>query len=420
MSFRTIPPAYLALFLSMFLTGTGPGTVTVPGPGESGSDGPYAITVTAGAFEREGTVVSFRLPDPVAPGVYTMTGPDGTVTLQVDRRNTGWFVLDHLAAGGSRTWHLNPAPASSTRTPAGVAYAVDRRTITFKARGRPVLSYYHATNDPPETTGDVYERGGYLHPVYSPDGIPLTNHLDPAVHPHHYGIWSAWTHTEFQGRTPDFWNVQDRSGRVDHADSLRAAWQGPVQGGLQADNRYVDLSGPAPVVALNERWLLRVYDSPAGGSCHLFDLEITHSANTGQPLLLPQYRYGGLAVRGHVDWDDPGRVSFLTSEGHQRSDGNATRARWTAIHGTVDGNPAGLAVLGDPGNFRAPQPVRIHPDIPYFVYTPQQLGEMAIHPGSPYVMRYRIVTFDGNPDPEKLDRLWNDYAYPPGVSVVAR
>ncbi len=42
---------------------------------------------------------------------------------------------------------------------------------------------------------------------------------------------------------------------------------------------------------------------------------------------------------------------------------------------------------------------------------------MQIAPGSPHVMRYRYITYDGEPDPDQLDRLWRDYAYPPGVTI---
>jgi len=73
--------------------------------------------------------------------------------------------------------------------------------------------------------------------------------------------------------------------------------------------------------------------------------------------------------------------------------------------------------MGHPGNFRFPQPVRIHPDAPFFNYAPTQLGTMQIEPGSPYIVRYRYVTYDGEPNPDELNRLWNDYAYPPGVTV---
>lgn len=115
-------------------------------------------------------------------------------------------------------------------------------------------------------------------------------------------------------------------------------------------------------------------------------------------------------------WDDPGNMTFLTSDGLGR-DGNATRPSWTHIGGVSDGKLAGITVMDHPENFRYPQPVRIHPDEPYFVYAPTQLGEMRIEPGSPYVARYRYVTYDGEPNPDELNRLWNDYTYPPDVTV---
>lgn len=380
----------------------------------------YRITVTAGGFDRTETVVSFTLPDPIDPGVYTMEDKSGNqTTVQVDQENKGWFILNELAAGSAKTYSLNTESPSPSSAKGGVTSSVNPNTITFKAGGRTVLSYYHGENKPPEELDERYKRGGYLHPVYSPGGTALTNHLDTAMHPHHYGIWSAWTKTEFQGRAPDFWNIQDKTARVDH-DSLEVAWEGPVHGGLKAKNYFVDLTSSAPVVALNEKWEMKVYDAESRNDYFMFDLKLTHTANTAQPLTLPEYHYGGMALRGHKNWDNPDNATFLTSEGYDRSTANETRAQWAHMGGMVDGKRAGIAVLGHPDNYRAPQPVRIHPKTPYFVFAPMQLGEMAIDPGSPYVMRYRYITYDGNPDPEKINRLWNDYAYPPGVTVETK
>lgn len=380
----------------------------------------YRVTVTAGAFDRMETVVSFPLPDAFEAGIYMMDNPlEGQTVVQVDGSNKGWFILKDLQAGSSRTYTLDVTPLSSAPSGTGVANSIDENTITFKSGEKAVLSYYHGKNNPPEELDERYKRGGYIHPVYSPSGVVLTNHLDTKVHPHHSGIWSAWTKTRFQGRTPDFWNFQNNTGRVDHADSLEVAWEGPVHGGFRAKNYFVDLSASAPVIALNEEWKITVYN--AGKNDYtLFDLVVTQTTNTAQPLVLPEYRYGGVAFRGHANWDNPENVSFLTSEGLDRSNGNTTRARWCHMGGEVDGKLAGLAMLGHPDNYRAPQPVRIHPETPYFVYAPVQLGDLAIEPGTPYTARYRYVTYDGEPDPDELNRLWNDYAYPPGVTVTAK
>jgi hypothetical protein len=45
---------------------------------------------------------------------------------------------------------------------------------------------------------------------------------------------------------------------------------------------------------------------------------------------------------------------------------------------------------------------------------------MEIAPARPLTLRYRFVVADGAPDRAELDRLWNDYANPPKVTVTAQ
>lgn len=374
----------------------------------------YEIQVSSGAFDRSETIVSFYFPDQIEAGVYQLENPSNpSLVLQVDDSNKGWFILDELAAGESRVYDLTATPIES-EPDTHVSKQIDSTQITFSSDGRNVLSYYHGDNNPTELD-ERYKRGGYIHPVYSPEGVLLTAHLNP-MHPHQSGIWSAWTKTKFEGRTPDFWNIHNNTGRVDQADSLQDSWEGPVQAGFCSKQFFKDLSAPEPMIAVNEEWEVHIYKSPEDHSYQIFDIVSIQSVNTDKPLILPEYHYGGIGFRGNRDWDNPENVTFLTSEGLGR-DGNETRPKWTHIGGFTDGKLAGITEMDHPENYRYPQPVRIHPDEPYFVYSPTQLGEMRIEPGSPYVARYRFVTYDGEPDPKKLDRLWNDYAYPPGVTV---
>ena len=44
------------------------------------------------------------------------------------------------------------------------------------------------------------------------------------------------------------------------------------------------------------------------------------------PLVLKEYRYGGLGFRGSGEWEGAEGVEFLTSEGKTRKDGHATAA----------------------------------------------------------------------------------------------
>lgn len=375
----------------------------------------YTITVAAGNVDRHATVVSFPLPTSPTTGAYHLEAPSGTsVPLQVGT-NRAWFFLGSLESGAERTYQVQAGAVPTERATLHRA----EKTVDFSVDDAPTLRYWTQARPAPRPGIDpTYERGGYLHPVRTPSGRVVTGDY-PAGHKHHHGIWSAWTRTEFRGRHPDFWNMGDGTGAV-QAMALDSTWSGAVHAGLQARHRYVDHTGSEPITALYEAWTLRVYRIPtADATYRMFDLIVEQTTASASPLTLPTYHYGGVAVRGPGAWYGPENAHFLTSAGRDRSDGNETRARWNYFGGMVDGQRAGIAMLGHPDNLRAPQPLRIHPEMPYFTFAPSQLGPWTISPGQPYNARYRFVTFDGSPDPDFLDRLWTDYAYPPTVTVRA-
>jgi hypothetical protein len=125
------------------------------------------------------------------------------------------------------------------------------------------------------------------------------------------------------------------------------------------------------------------------------------------------HNYGGMAVRGPYDWQKQRQSGILTSEGKNRIEGNNTRPDWANMHGSFDGQMCGLTIFCHPSNFRAPQAVRIHPQLTYFVFTPVRLGEFEIKPGDTYISRFRFFVQDGAPNMAKLEAIWNDYATPP-------
>ncbi|MCA1801452.1 MAG: PmoA family protein [Rhodothermaceae bacterium] len=385
----------------------------------------FEITVSSGSIDRFGTVVQISLPAAVAPGNYVLEGPDGHKSvLQVDQANTGWLILDHLPAGSDIRFRFDTSTYrdeiddgnGSAGYESGAMVIMHENTLDLFSGGRHVISFFHGVNNPPEELDARYRRGGYIHPVKTPAGTVLSSHLDPDRLPHHSGIWSAWTNTSYQGRTPDFWNVDQGTGRVD-IEELVGTWSGGVHAGFESVNRFTDLSSGEPVTVLLENWKVRVYYVPGNPGYHMFDLEITQSIQGSDPLTLPEYRYGGIGFRGHADWaDHPETTRFLTSEGLGR-DGHGTRTRWCHVGGYSDGELGGVAILGHPSNYRFPQTVRIHPEEPFFNYAPTQLGDMEIRPGSPYTSRLRFITYDGDPDADIIERLWADYAMPPVVHI---
>ena len=327
-----------------------------------------------------------------------------------------------------RRYRLKPAPAPAAPGP----FTVDGTPAALRLGldGRPILTYHTAVLSPPKGIDPVFARSGFIHPLATRSGRVVTDDFSPE-HAHQHGVFFAWVNTTFRGKPVDFWNQAKRTGNVarDASRPPPVVSAGPVFAEFTDALRHdaLDPSG-APTKALDETWHVRVYDVPG---LVVVDLESRQSCAGPEPLTLNKYHYGGLGLRGNRGWfdttvkgNDPpdparsGRSDFLTSEGKRRADGNHTRPRWADLSGEVDGRIAGVAILDHPSNFRFPQPVRLHPNMPYFCFAPMVLGEFSSEPGKPYVSRYRIVAHDGPPDPKLLDRLWDDYADPPRARVV--
>lgn len=391
----------------------------------------YRVTLAAPTADLAGQVVAFKLPAdaPKSPTLRNAAGQP--VALQTDADGTARFVVPAQKSGESLSYTLTAAPAalalsspSAALTSTGVTVTPANGDLTITVAGQPALAYRldRAAVPRPGIKPEIL-RAGYIHPVFSPAGHLVTDDY-PSNHVHHHGIWTPWTKTKFQGRSPDFWNMQNKTGFEDLV-ALDRTWSGPVHGGLEARLRSVDLTAPTPVTALNSTWHLTVYDVPVATGAkpvRMFDLTVTHAAATSDALELPQYHYGGFGLRGSAKWNGPGDVArFLTSEGlTDRIKGNDSRARWCYLGGAVTpaGDLAGTAVLGHPENFRAPQPVRLHPNMPYFSFVPQQLGAFSIEPGKPYVARFRFIVTDGAPDRAFLDACWQAYATPAAATLA--
>jgi hypothetical protein len=83
-----------------------------------------------------------------------------------------------------------------------------------------------------------------------------------------------------------------------------------------------------------------------------------------------------------------------------------------------DDKLATLLVMGHPSNFRANQPVRLHPDKPYFCFAPMITGSFTISREQPFTSRYRFLIFDGENNDDATERVWTDYAEPPDVRIL--
>ncbi|MDO8545618.1 MAG: PmoA family protein [Opitutaceae bacterium] len=370
------------------------------------------VTVGPANVDRASQLITFPLTagEPRADGVRDKNG--AILPLQIAADGTAAFIVPVQKAGETLTFTISEDGSATAAKGVVVSAAKDALKVTLG--GKPVFDYQMNKDALPRPDiKPAFKRAGYLHPIHTQSGTIVSDDY-PVQHVHHHGIWSPWTKTTFQGRKPDFWNMGDKTGTVEF-EEVTWTWSGAVHGGFVARHRFVDLSAPNPVTALHEVWQVTAYNV---SDARVFDLVLTQVCATNDPLGLPRYHYGGLGFRGRGEWYGKDKANFLTSEGEtDRVKANAQTMRWVHLSGAVEGGTAGLAVLGHPDNFRAPQPVRVHPSEPYVSFTPSQGGDWKIQPGKPYVARYRFVAADGPPDRARLDALWNGFAIGTTVKV---
>ncbi|QDU50970.1 DUF6807 domain-containing protein [Gimesia panareensis] len=378
------------------------------------------LEVKAGQHERHNTVISIPIPEPLKQQKQlTLVRMDNSqeVPVQIDatgpERELVWILQEPLPAGASRQYRL--FAAKYTKETEQVTVKDDGSHLNVKVAGKPVLTYNHAVVKAPKRDEAYYDKSGYIHPLYTPSGKVITDDFNPD-HAHQHGIMFSWRKIIFEGRENNGWDQKSQLGKVAHS-KINSYTGGPVFGEIDTSIAHIDLTKKTgPVTMLNENWKVRVY---ALEKKFLFDIESIQNCATDQPVTIDKIHYGGMTIRGHADWHENHGYDYLTSEGKNKVNGNQSRPHWVEMYGPLGKETAGVAIFSAPTNFRSPQPVRLHPTMPYFCFAVASLDPFEIQPGKPYVSRYRFYVHDGKPSPETDQRMWIDFAEPPHVTVLS-
>ncbi|MDX1637420.1 MAG: DUF6807 family protein [Balneolaceae bacterium] len=397
------------------------------------------FTVHAGDEDRHNTPVSASL-EGIPLGLQTgqqlqlyevVNGELQPVASQLDAdgfdKKLRWVLSGETPAGAKRNYLLKrePEPENQEDTTSAVYFTDDGQSLTLMVNDKKVLSYRYATMPAPEGVSDLYQRSGYIHPLWTPEGEVLTR-IQPSDHYHHYGIWNPWTKTNFEGREIDFWNLGDGEGTVRHKN-LPKIEEGDVYGGFEALLNHVDLTAPSPngeKVALNEKWEVKVWNVDPENEIWLIDFVSTLNPASESPLTIKAYRYQGFSLRATPKWNDD-TATLLTSRGYDKSNGNGTRARWTDINGVSRVGKSGILFMTHPGNHNFPEQLRIWPvganggeENVYFNFNPAQEQDWHLKPGESHSLKYRMMVYDGRIDSLKAEEYWQDFGNPPRVEVT--
>lgn len=354
--------------------------------------------------------------------------PESELVLEEVSGNTRTAVPMQLSRG-TLYWTVHPQASqrqvvyelkkgSPAKTEAMTVTMADG-TLTLGASGKHLLRYQYETLYPPAGVDSAYRRSGFIHPLWSPHGQELTR-IQPKDHYHHYGIWNPWTHVLYEGDTVDFWNLRGRQGTVRFANFISTT-QGPVFGEYRALHEHVVLRKDEEEVAINELQTVRVYN-PGGKDYYVVDLVFNMNCATDSPVRLLEYRYGGFGWRTTEAWNKD-NSEVLSSEGKTRKDADGSKARWCIVQGEVEGDHAGVVMMSYPSNYNHPEPLRIWPENQYgrgdmFAnFSPTKDKDWLLEPGKDYMLKYRLIVFNGNFTKEQAEAAWQSFATPLKLTV---
>jgi hypothetical protein len=334
-----------------------------------------------------------------------------------------WWVIKKNAANNKNAQVFELSEGKHTiANDLPVKVSTSDGTLLLTDNGKKVLQYNFKTVYPPEGVDTVFKRSGFIHPLWSPEGHVLTQ-INPPDHRHHVGIWNPWTEVLFQGKEVDFWNLVKKQGTVKFSKFISKT-EGPVFGGFRALQEHVvfnDTTMRTEKTALNEVWDIRVYN--IGNKMWLWDFTSILNCATPDPVILKEYRYGGFGFRATHDWNDQ-NSKVLTSTGKTRKDADATTARWCMIDGDVAGGHSGILFMGYPTNYNFPEPMRVWPehmnkrgDV-FFSFSPTRNMDWPLMPDKSYVLKYRMLVYEGTITAETAESVWKSFGHPPAITVT--
>jgi len=392
------------------------------------------FSVHAGRFARDNAPVTANLqgvPLQLHTGalqLFEITGgKDVPVASQLEPGTPGyltWILGGETPPGTVRNFALRTVEQDQTPGESRpVQVEDDGKSLRLRIGDKPVLAYRYALQGVPEGVEEIYNRSGFIHPIWSPEGEVLSR-IQPPDHYHHYGLWNPWTSTEFKGEEVDFWNLAKGQGTV-RAGPVPERTAGRLFGGFKALLNHVVTDSSGETVALHEQWAVKVWNVDPEQKGWLIDFVSTMNPATDAPLTIKAYRYQGFSLRATEKWNDE-TATLLTSEGLDKSNANATRARWIDVNGVSEAQAgtSGILFMTHPANFNFPEQLRIWPtgqnrglENVYINFNPAQDRDWELKPGHSYALQYRMLVYDGTLDAAQAEQHWQDFANPPRVEV---
>ncbi|HBY62497.1 MAG TPA: hypothetical protein DEH78_21960 [Solibacterales bacterium] len=256
-------------------------------------------------------------------------------------------------------------------------HEVPHQRLELRENNRPVLVYNYGPQLA-EGVRERYRRSSYIHPVYAPNGVAVTDDF-PADHFHHRGISWMWPVITYQGKRYDLWLLLPG---IRHEFVRWIARENGNPARLSAENAW--FIGDRRV--LKETVDLRVH--PARGNAQAMDITLVFEAL--EPLTLrgeptDNKGYGGLSVRFA-----PRKDTVITGPDGREPSSDRKPLAWAELAGAFEKGNAALRIDIAKDNPGFPNGWCLR-DYGYLGVNYPQLETLALEPGKPLRLSYRIT-----------------------------
>lgn len=262
---------------------------------------------------------------------------------------------------------------------------VDEKSVELADNGVPVFVYNHGMMLKDGVPADR-TRCCYLHPVYAPNGVVVTDDF-PRDHFHHRGISWMWPVVMVGGKAFDLWSMKGIEARFEALNRKEASKDRAVlaftHGWYVGDRKVVEeqveiVAHPAAGGRRNLDFTLRLRPVSADVS-----IAGTPDGNKG---------YGGFNIR----FAPRTRTRIHTAQKEDAPDSDLQPAAWAQLTGDFDGKPAGARITIDPNNFGSPNGWCLR-HYGFLGVSFPGLTLYRLDPAKPLVMKYRVSLFANAP-----------------------
>ncbi|MDH7602412.1 MAG: PmoA family protein [Armatimonadota bacterium] len=283
---------------------------------------------------------------------------------------------------------------------ASLRFSEDADFITVFDGQKPVLRYVRG-EILPEGAPEKMRRSTYVHPIYSLDGVPLTDD-GPKDHYHHRGLSWMWSKVTFDGVTRNLWSLVDIH---QHYRSHTTSITSDGRAVLTVKNVWQEDATQREII--RETVMITVHPLETVG--RFIDVQITLSAvDTPVNLKVSDTGYGGFTLR----FGPRKETTILTSKGPVQKDVDRYRVAWADLSGRFRDDDVwdGIAVFENRQNPHFPTGWTLR----FYGLLNPALGSTlpdgyTIEVGKPLTLRYRLLVHKNKVDDVTLFRIFNAY-----------